>query len=137
MAFQPTSFQQLIKIIVTQMSGVLELIKCRFLPKILSTTPPSLKMFFAILAMITQDTKCGRYDMVCVTFLNLVKNISFKRTANAIAAIVPTAISRKLTPNVLISVCVNRRSLKASVKFLNPTRVLSQIGSENVAGFTS
>ena len=58
-------------------------------------------------------------------------------TSNAIAAIVPTAMSRKLTPNVLINVCVNRRSLNASVKFLNPTQVLSQIGSANVAGFTS
>ena len=75
--------------------------------------------------------------MVCVTFLNFIKNISFRRTANAIAAIVPTAMSRKLTPNVLINVCVNRRSLNASVKFLNPTQVLSQIGSANVAGFTS
>jgi hypothetical protein len=45
---------------VTQISGELELIRCRFLPKILSTTPPSLKIFFAILAIITQDTKCGR-----------------------------------------------------------------------------
>ena len=55
--------------------------------------------------------------MVCVTFFELHKEHLVQKNRNAIAAIVPTAMSRKLTPNVLINVCVNRRSLNASVKF--------------------
>ena len=58
-------------------------------------------------------------------FLNFIKNISFRRTANAIAAIVPTAMSRKLTPNVLVNVCVEQTVFKCICKVLKSTQVLS------------
>ncbi len=60
MALHPISFQHSMTTITSQIRGELVLIRCRFVPTRESTTPPSLKMFFAILAMITHDTKWGR-----------------------------------------------------------------------------
>ncbi len=60
-------------------------------------------MVYATLPMMTHERKCGRYRIVCVTFLNFGYRSSFSISASMIGIGNPTARSSRLNTIELFS----------------------------------
>ena len=67
-----------------------------FTNKILTRPLSGLNNVYPTLATITHDKKCGKYNIVCVTFLNFGNLSSFKRIASMIGTGNPMNKSKKL-----------------------------------------